>query len=77
MVGIARAWLARPLVQNAQTLLQKVHDRRLSVGRIRRRISAYLPRAPSGLSPILRHPFFDRGVRLVHVVGIVNLMVRS
>ena len=32
-----------------ETLLQEVHDRRLGVGWIRRRISVYLPRVPSGL----------------------------
>src|SRR5436309_12890582 len=47
---------------------QEVHDRRLSVGRIRRRISVYLPRVPSGLPPIHRHPFSDRVVRLVHAI---------
>src|SRR6266566_2016625 len=47
---------------------QEVHYRRLSVGRIRRRISVYLPRVPSGPPPIRRHPFSDRVVRLVHAI---------
>src|SRR5215813_11670349 len=51
-----------------RTLLQKIHDRRFSVGRIRRRIFVYLPRVPSGLSPVRRHPFSDRLVRLVHAI---------
>src|SRR5262249_47970443 len=50
------------------TLLQKVHNRCLSVGRIRRRISVDLPGVPGGLPPVRRHPFFDRVVRLVHAV---------
>src|SRR5207247_1217755 len=58
----------RPLARSARRLLQEVHDRRLSVGRIRRRISVYLPRAPSGFPPISRHPFSDRLVRLVHAI---------
>ena len=49
-----------------RTLLQEVYDRRLSVGRIRCRISVYLPRVSSGLPPVRRHPFFDRVVHLVH-----------
>src|SRR5579864_5908398 len=49
-------------------LLQEVHDCGLSVGRIRRRISVYLPRVPGGLPPIRRHPFTDRVVRLVHAI---------
>src|SRR5260221_4884099 len=47
---------------------QEVPDRRLRVGRIRRRISVYLPRVPSGLPPIRRHPFSNRVVRLVHAI---------
>src|SRR5216683_7854302 len=47
---------------------QEVHDRRLSVGRIRRRISVDLPRMAGGLPPVRRHPFCDRVVRLVHAV---------
>src|SRR5260221_10584450 len=47
---------------------QEVPDRRLRVGRIPRRISVYLPRVPSGLPPIRRHPFSDRVVRLVHAI---------
>src|SRR5205814_6370042 len=35
---------------------------------IRRRISVYLPRVPSGLPPIRRHPFSDRVVHLVHAI---------
>src|ERR1700684_920755 len=35
---------------------------------MRRRISVYLPRLPSGLSLIRRHPCSDRVVRLVHAV---------
>ena len=53
---------------NARTLLEQVHDRRLSVGRVGRRISVYLPRVPGGLPPIRRHPFSDRVVRFVHAV---------
>ena len=45
-----------------------MHNRRLSVGRIRRRISVDLPRVPGGLPQVRRHPFFDRVVRLVHAV---------
>src|SRR6266542_1860056 len=49
-------------------LLQEIHDRGLSVGRIRRRISVDLPRVPGGLPPVRRHPLSDRVVRLVHAV---------
>src|ERR1700680_980882 len=49
-------------------LLQEVRDRRLSVDRIRRRISVDLPRLSSGLPPVHRDPFVDRVVRLVHAV---------
>lgn len=51
-----------------RTLLQKVHDRRFSVSWIRRRISIYLPRVPSGLPSVLRHPFCDRVMRLVQAI---------
>jgi hypothetical protein len=36
--------------------------------KIRSRISAYLPRAASGLSAVRRHPFSDGDVRLVQAV---------
>lgn len=49
-------------------LFQQVHDRRLSVGRIRHRISVYLPRVPGALPLIRRHPFLDRLMRFVHSV---------
>ena len=49
-------------------LLQEIHDSRLGAGRIRRRISVYLPRVSGGLPPIRRHPFFDCLVRLVHAI---------
>src|SRR5258708_4114695 len=42
--------------------------RSLTGDRIRRRISVDLPRVPSGLPPIRRHPFSDRVVRLVHAI---------
>src|SRR5205085_9532225 len=58
----------RLLRGGAQILLQEVHDRRLSVGRIRRRISVDLPRVPGGVPPVRRHPLSDRVVRLVHAV---------
>src|SRR5262245_42127097 len=47
------------------TLPEEIHDRRLSVGWIRCRISVDLPRAPGGCPPVRRHPLFDRDVRLV------------
>src|SRR2546430_12963425 len=49
-------------------LLQEVHDRRLSAGRIRRRISVDLPGVPGRLPSGRRHPPVDRVVRLVHAV---------
>jgi len=58
----------RPLALKARTSFQEVHDCRLSVARIRRRISIYLPRVPSGLSPIRFYPISDRVVRLVQAV---------
>ena len=45
-----------------------MHDRRLSVGRIRRRISVDLPRVSGGLPAVRHHPLFNRDVRLVHAV---------
>jgi hypothetical protein len=45
-----------------------VHDRRLSVDGIRRRISIDLSRVPSGLPPVRSDPLIDRRVRLVHAV---------
>ena len=60
--------MADDTLGRARTLFQQVHDHRLSVGRIRRRISVYLPRVPSGLPPIRRHPFSDRVVRLIHAI---------
>jgi hypothetical protein len=58
----------RPLARGARTLLLEVHDRRLSLSRMRRPISVYLPRVASGLPPIRCHPFSDRVVRLLHAV---------
>ena len=46
----------------------KTYNRRLSVGRIRGRISAYLLQVPIGLPPIRRNAFSDRVVRLVHAI---------
>ena len=51
-----------------RTLLEQIDDRRLSVVRIGRRISVYLPGLASGLPPIRRHPFSDRVVRLVQAL---------
>src|SRR5919201_1056018 len=45
-----------------------MHNRCLSVGRIRRRIPVDLPRVPGGLPPVRGHPGFDRDVRLIHAV---------
>ena len=45
-----------------------MHDRRLSVDGIRRRISIDLSRVPSGLPPVRSDPLIDRRVRLVHAV---------
>src|SRR5215471_17499736 len=60
--------VCRRACQSARMLLQNAPDRRLRVGRIRRRISGYLPRVPGGLPTIRRHPFSDRIVRLVHAI---------
>src|SRR5579859_2397076 len=45
-----------------------MHDRCLSVGRIRRRIAVDLPHVPGRLPPIRHHPFVDRNVRPVQAV---------
>jgi hypothetical protein len=58
----------RPLPEARERYLQKVHDRRLSVCRIRRRISVVLRRASGGLTSVRRYPFFDRVVLLIHTV---------
>ena len=54
-LATADARSAWPRPQSAR-LLQEVHDRRLGIGRIRRRISVDLPRVPGGLPPVRRHP---------------------
>ena len=58
-----------PCITNSRQfrpLLEEVHDRRLSVSRVRRRISVDLPRLPGGLPPVRLHPLFDSFVCLVH-----------
>lgn len=49
-------------------LLKEVHNRRLSVGWIRRRISVNLPYVPRRLPAVGLHPLGDRVVGLVHPV---------
>ena len=51
-----------------RTLLEEVHDRRLSVGWVRGRISVDLPRVAGGFPPVCRHPFSDRVVRLIQIL---------
>jgi cytochrome c peroxidase len=69
-----------PCITNSRQfrpLLEEVHDRRLSISRVRRRISVDLPRLPGGLPPVRLHPLFDSFVCLVHTAVRPELALNS